>query len=264
MKAAPLTVLLSTVLAALVSALVAWALRPGEPDARTAIPRALPEPAEGIQPAPGTTDLRMTVARLEEDVQSLQMLLAQVSSARRPVRQPAAASEGGSELAASLADLDSAGEQAFFAEVSKVVAKLDEEKEAAAWEQELAERQQEAEDSYAEYDEVYSRLDTNVSELADKLQLGAAEVQDLKSLLTLQNDRNREITRLWSEGETSEEDLGQLFQSHRAAHRAEILALVGEAGLPAYKKYVQEGSLGGRFSFFTAPWESWVEEQPRD
>ncbi len=261
MKAAPLSILLSTVIAALVSALVALALRPAAQGAAVGAPQIH---REALQPAPEATDLRMTVERLEGELRALRVQVAQLPRAPSEARQPITTKESGSGLAASLAQLDPASEQALFTEVSKAVAKLEQEKEAAAWDEELAERQQEADKSYAEYDELYSRLDTSVSELADKLQLGAPEMKDLKSLLTLQNDRNREITRLWSEGETSEEDLGQLFQSQRAAHRAEILALVGEVALPTYKKYVQEGGLGMRFSFFTAPGESWVEQESGD
>jgi len=85
----------------------------------------------------------------------------------------------------------------------------------------------------------------------------------MTSLLDTQNERNRELTRLWSSGEVGDEELGRIFMENRTAHRAEIRALVGEGGLPRYQKFLKEGGLGGLFSYFTAPGENWAESDPQ-
>lgn len=149
----------------------------------------------------------------------------------------------------------------FRAQVTEVLNAIEEEREAEEWEQELVERREEALDANAEYDGLNSKLAERVTELRDRLVLGTGQTKSLRSLLALQNDRNREMTHLWSQGKTSDEELGRIFKENRAAHRSEVLALLGREQLGTYRKYVREGGLGGRFSYFTAPWEDW---KPQD
>ena len=67
------------------------------------------------------------------------------------------------------------------------------------------------------------------------------------------------MTRLWSSGDVDDEELGRIFMENRAAHRAEVLELIGQERLGAYQGFLRAGGLGGRFSYFTAPWENWAD-----
>lgn len=145
-------------------------------------------------------------------------------------------------------------------QVAEVLSEIEKEKVAEDLEKELEDRREEAIKSYKEYDEFEDKLDARVAVLRNKLGLPAITAHELAGLLTLQNDRNREMTHLWSQGETSEEELAEIFMANRAAHRSEVMALLGDEQLGAYRQYVQASGLGGRFSFFTAPWEEWTED----
>ncbi|MEM6675463.1 MAG: hypothetical protein AAF726_21620 [Planctomycetota bacterium] len=255
-------VFVSAVVSALVSLLAAGLRGSAATSTTPAVPRVDRAGAAASGGQEDHTDVRMAVARLEDEIEALQMRVAQLSAAPREGRRPAIVDDPPADLAATLSNLDPAGERVFFDEVSRVVAKLEEDKEAAEWERELEERRVEADASYEEYDAVDANLAASVSRLSVDLQLGSADAGELSSLLALQNDRNRQMTQLWSAGETSDEELGEIFLANRAKHRAEIRALVGESGLAAYKRFVQDGGLGGRFAYFTAPWETWAEEDP--
>jgi hypothetical protein len=153
------------------------------------------------------------------------------------------------------------GKDAFKAQVTAVVTQIEEEKEAEEWQEELAGRREEEVKANEEYDGVDAKLDTIVADLEQKLFLGAGRLGGMRDLIVLQNERNREMTRLWAAGETSEEELGLLFAEHRAAHRAEISALLGPEQLGTYRAQLRKNGLGGRFSFFVGPWDDWSREE---
>ncbi|MCP3916280.1 MAG: hypothetical protein GY711_12055 [bacterium] len=258
MKQALPIVLLSIAISALVSFLVATAMRSDAQPVEAEV--ATPERQRALRADsdPDWTELRMALASLEAKVDALE------SGRTKPTRTAldvAPEAPSGTSLAASLAELDPRGEQALRAEVSRVIAQIEEEKEEQAHEEELVERRAEAVKANKEYDEVDLNLTESVGKLGNQLGLGSADLRDMKSLLALQNDRNREMTRMWSGGENSDEELGDIFKANRAKHRAEILALVGQGGIEGYRKFLRDGGLGGRFSFFTAPWEDWAEAE---
>ena len=135
--------------------------------------------------------------------------------------------------------------------VREAVAQIDTEKQEAAREEDLEERLEERERANEEYDELEADLSNRVASLGQQLQRDARAKRELESLLRLQDDRNREMTFQWSSGKVGEDELGEVFQANRKAHREEMLLLLGRDGLPGFKRFVREGGLGGRFSFFT-------------
>ena len=166
---------------------------------------------------------------------------------------PDAAADLGELVGGSPAELS-----AFREEVTRVLEEREAQERAEQRAAEMEERVKEAAESYAEYDEVDARLDETVSKLGDQLGLGVQDRRVIRDLLENQNDRNREMTRLWSSGDVDDEELGRIFMENRAAHRAEVLELIGQERLGAYQGFLRAGGLGGRFSYFTAPWENWA------
>ena len=220
---------------------------------------ALP-PVDGSEPA--DDDLRGAVQRLEEELAELRLVVAQQAGERRALSGAEAASEEEAPRVLSLAKLDAAGEAALHSEVARALSRIEEEKAEAAWQEELEERAEEALAANSEYDELERTLDERVDRLSEALQLGTWAQGELRALISQQNDRNRQMTRVWSQGELSEEEVEQIFLDNRAAHRAEVRAVLGEEGIPGYRRFLREGGLGGRFSFFTGPWEDWADEEP--
>jgi hypothetical protein len=197
-------------------------------------------------------ELTLEVARLQEHRGSERLSLA--------VAADAEAAEEEAALSNAMGSLQGGGAQ-FKAQVAEALTQIEEEREAVEFAEELEERREEAIEANAEYDTFNTDLASKSRELQDKLFLSSAQTADMRKLLALQNDRNREMTRLWSEGNTSEDELGEIFMRNRAEHRAEILALLPPGQQGTYRKYVREGGLGGRFSFFVAPWEEWKNDQ---
>ncbi|MEL6905925.1 MAG: hypothetical protein AAFU73_10890 [Planctomycetota bacterium] len=252
------SILLPIAVSAAVSAAVAVVLWP---EGTSGSPAA-PARAEGPATAHGDADtaaLEAAVARLEQEVAELRDELVRSTAVRRAaaVAPDVLGAGGAPDLAATLRNLDPSGREALFEEVQRAVVELDEAKDAAARAEELVERQEEAAESYAEYDALAEKLDEAVGNVSDQLGLSSARERELASLVAVQNERNREMTRLWAAGETSDEDLEALYFAHRAEHRAEVRALLGDDALPAYREFLQKGGLGGRFSYFTSPWEDW-------
>ncbi|MEM9382359.1 MAG: hypothetical protein AAGB93_20570 [Planctomycetota bacterium] len=210
--------------------------------------------------ASDVTDLRMHVAELEARIAELET--ARGAAPRAPVLMQSDAPAPGLALATELAGLDERGEEAFRAQVTRVLAEIDEEREAAERAEELEERAQQAADAYAAYDALERDLDASVAKLGGKLGLDGGRMRDMKSLLGVQNQRNRELTRMWESGEFGDEELGEIFNENRANHRAEILALVGRANLGDYQRFLQEKGLGDTFNYFVAPWENWTDGDP--
>jgi len=255
MQRASLILPLCVVLSAAVSGLLVLALsvdasEPPKPGAA----------APPIAPAVTREDLQALETRLDDLAMELSLLREERTSVDVV---PAQATPEAKSSWGGLSGLqpDDEATRALRDQVAAVMAEIEEEKEAADFETELEDRREEEVKSNKEYDEFEDELATRVTKLSDQLGLQAQESNDLQSLLTLQNDRNREMTRVWAEGKTSEEELGLIFMDNRAAHRAEVRALLGDDQLGTYQKYVTNSGLGGRFSFFTAPWEDWTEAE---
>lgn len=250
----------SVVLSAIVAAVVAFTLaRPlPDPGTRAVEPgTALADPV-ALAPERGESDeiveLRMKLTLLEQRIDDLE------GRGAAPSRVVPGSVEGAADargLLEGLGSMEPAVKAALRDEITSVLAAVDEEKAAEARAAEIAKRVEQAEESYAEYDEVEENLGESMAKLTGTLGLDARRSGDLRGLVEIQNQRNREMTQLWSSGEVSDDELGTIFTANRTAHRAEVLALVGEEGLPAYRKFVQDGGFGGLFSYFTAPWEEW-------
>lgn len=225
-----------------------------------------PQPVDGpsMAVAPGSdgsdalaarlTDLEMELAGLADRVE-------QLAAVRASVPAPA---EGAVQSAPSPAIGAGTEPAALLQSVREAVAQIDTEKQEAARQEELEERLEERERANEEYDELEADLSNRVASLGQQLQLDARTTRELESLLRLQNDRNREMTFQWSSGKVGEDELSEVFQANRKAHREEMLLLLGRDRLPGFKRFVQEGGLGGRFSFFTAPWERWSSPDEKD
>jgi len=190
-------------------------------------------------------DLRLLVEHLEQRL---------AAARRRPVAresaagEPAATEEGATPLPSLLVSSDS-DRQVFKDQVAQVLTELEEAEEEQR-------RLREVEESNKEYDLVEETLDGRLAGLQTGLGLTSSQASDLGSLLAVQNERNREMTRLWSEG-APQEDLDKRFAEYRAAHRREVMALLGPGQLSGYRRMLRDNHLGGRFSFFVGPWEGW-------
>ncbi|MEE2940140.1 MAG: hypothetical protein VX460_07145 [Planctomycetota bacterium] len=257
MRTAHLPVIASCLLSGVVALLVA---RPtAEPPAPTSLDALArleqpPAPAETGEAPEAIVELRMQIALLEDRIAGLES--SGVSGSREVplavANEPAG--PGGSLAAASPAE-----QGAFRDQVTRVLEELEAEERAEQRAAEMEERAKEAADSYAEYDDVDARMEETVSKLGDQLGLGVQDRRVIRDLLEDQNDRNREMTRLWSSGDVDDEELGRIFMENRATHRAEVLELIGQERLGAYQGFLRAGGLGGRFSYFTAPWENWAD-----
>lgn len=233
-----------------------------------------PAPAETLQPEPvhedgvSQADLDALRSRLDDLSMELALLRDEVSRQRTPV-------DPGPSIGASPSSTDQKGpasvapqfrtDDAFKAQVAQAVSELEEARKAEEREEELEERRKEAVDANEEYDWLERDLGVKIDEMTTKLDLNVAQTRELESLITVQNDRNREMTRLWSEGQTSDEDLEDLYFENRRAHREALTALLQPSQLKTYQEYLTSEGLGGRFSFFVGPWEDWSEEddEPR-
>jgi hypothetical protein len=262
MQRSLLVVLTSVVLSVAVSLLALVAYEGATEQAEASAPplsrsteSQIPVTAEQLQALQVSLDeLSLEVSRLRE-----------LRSSDRRSLPMAAASEGskGEEAQAIAMGALQSGSAAFKAQVAEALTEIEEEREAVEFEEELDERREEAVKANEEYDQLDTDLVTKTQELTDKLLLGSSQSKDMRRLLATQNERNREMTRLWSEGNTSEDELGEIFMSNRAAHRAEIQNLLHSDQLETYRSYLRDGGLGGRFSFFVAPWDEWVQDQEK-
>ena len=257
MRTAALTVIGSCLLSGAVAFLVA------RPAAGPPAPSSFDGPARVDQPAvpaesgdesEAIVELRMQITLLEDRVAGLE---SRGASGAREV--PFAAPDDAAGPGGLVAGVTPAEQSAFRDEVTRVLEEREARERAEAREAEMEERAEEAAKSYAEYDEVDARLNETVSKLGDQLGLGVQDRRVIRDLLETQNDRNREMTRLWSSGDVDDEELGRIFMENRAAHRAEVLELVGPERLADYQGFLRAGGLGGRFSYFTAPWENWAD-----
>ena len=225
-----------------------------------------PEPKPVAPDASASVTQGEELAALEARVTELAMEVAELRAERRSSERVDGAPEEASidpesELSSIVRAMESQLETSdgFRDQIVQVMGELEAEKEALEFEEELEERRKEAVRANREYDRFETELEPRLSGMQEKLGLDGRQTSEMRSLLALQNDRNREMTRLWSGGETSDEDLERMFAENRAAHRAEVIAILGTDQLGRYKKLVADGGLGGRFSFFTGPWEDWAE-----
>jgi len=202
-------------------------------------------------------ELQMTVARLEVELGEVRAQLGQLAGARSAIGP--AASPGG-DAAAGLPGVEAAEEGALFAEVSRALAKIDEEKAAAARVKEIEQRKDEEVKAFKEYEEVQANLSERVDKLSESVPMSSADRRDLQSLMDLQVERMRELTGLWAGGEMTDDEVSERFMAERQEHRRAAIALLGESRIGGYQKFIQAGEVGGRYSFYTAPWETWTEE----
>lgn len=258
MRNALLLIIGCTVLSATTSLILVSALQ--DPGAAAIAPGvAVPDSSAATD-----DELDSLRARIDELSMEVAALRQQGMLARREAATLAEKEDGlaaARQAQGSAAASSPGGEDAFRAQVTAVVTQIEEKKEAEEWQEELAGRREEEVKANEEYDGVDAKLDTIVADLEQKLFLGAGRLGGMRDLIVLQNERNREMTRLWAAGETSEEELGLLFAEHRAAHRAEISALLGPEQLDTYRDHLRKNGLGGRFSFFVDPWEDWSREE---
>lgn len=265
----PLTVIaVSVVLAAAVSLLVTVGLN------RSADPPAAGPAIFAQAPKIATVDfatvedlhnLRLSLDGLAMEVAELRQLAA---SFRREAATPAvAATERETESQPSLrktAMKERVDDSILLrTKVEEALLEIEEEKEAARWVEELEERREEAVKANEEYDTFDKELETRLGKLQDELFLDRSQLKSLRSLLSVQNDRNREMTRLWSEGDTLQDELGRIFGENRKAHRSEVMALLGEDQLGSYRELIARGNLGPRFAFFVGPKEEWGEDKEK-
>ena len=225
-------------------------------DSPSPVPRV--ERVEGQSAGPtGRADegLRMTVARLEEEVRGLRAQLGQLASARSAIGPAAASVEGSEELTGASA----AREEAVFEEVTRALAKIDEQKAAAARVEELKKRGEEQSKAFEEYEQVQANLSERIAKLAESMPMSNADQRDLQRLSDLQVERMRDLTRSWAAAELTDEEVAERFMAERREHRRSALALLGEERIGAYQQFIQAGGFGGRYAFYTAPREDWRE-----
>lgn len=201
--------------------------------------------------------LRMTVARLEEEVRGLRAQLGQLASARSAIGSAAPTVEGSEEVDGASA----AREEAVFEEVTRALAKIDELKAAAARVEELKKRGEEQSKAFDEYDEVQANLSDRIAKLAESVPMSDADRRDLQRLSDLQVERMRDLTRSWATAELTDEEVAERFMAERREHRRSALALLGEDRIGAYQQFIQAGGFGGRYAFYTAPREDWRESE---
>lgn len=258
--------LLTSSVAALVGGAAALVLRSGPAEVSGgAVPVVRSGAPSGDAPvdaaaARGVEDLRRLTERLAADVEALRAQVGQLASARSAV-EPAPA-EGDGSGAAILAP--TAGDEAFFEEVSRVLERIDEEKAAEARVAEMEKREDEERKAYAEYDDVQADLSDALAKLTASMPMSNADRRDLEGLMNVQIDRMRELTRDWASGDFTDEEIAERFMAERREHRQAAIALLGQERIPAYRKFLQQGGVGGRFSFYTAPWEEWSVEAGED
>ena len=261
MKSAVPAIALSVTLSGALAFVVASSIRPAPASTATArVDRPEADAVEREAESEDVTDLRMQVGMLEARIAELEARRG--ATARVPV---AAATDEPSPtgfFATELARLDDRGEEVFREQVERVLEEIDEEREAAERAEELEQRAKQAAEAYEAYDTLERDLDDSVAKLGGSLGLDSRRMRDMKSLLGVQNQRNRELTRMWESGKIGDEELGEVFNENRAKHRAEIIALVGRANLGDYKRFLQEKGLGDTFNYFVAPWESWTDGDP--
>ena len=118
--------------------------------------------------------------------------------------------------------------------------------------------------AYEEYDDVQGDLGDALAKLTASMPMSNADRRDLEGLMNVQIDRMRELTRDWASGDFTDEEIAERFMAERREHRQAAIALLGQERIPAYRKFLQQGGVGGRFSFYTAPWEEWSVEAGED
>ena len=233
----------------------------------TPVPVRIAPGAEGLRPrGTGTEGVEAEVAELRRSLDALALEVAALRRLPAPAqRVEATAGAGGSgEAGADGVALEQAlttreGGDLIRSSVEEVLASIEEERAAEEWEAELEERQEEAVRANEEYDRIEAELDDRMQEFNDRLVLSPSQSVDLRKLVALQNERNRDMTHLWSEGKTSEEDLEAIFMENREHHREEVARLLGTEKLRTYRQVLRKGGLGGRFAFFVGPAEDWSE-----
>ena len=207
-------------------------------------------------PGGSEAELQVRVARLEAELRAIRVELGQLAGARSPM-----VAVGASELDAEamLTSLAGGGEGAFLEEVSKAVAKIDEKKAAAARAEEIETRKVEETQAFEEYKEVQANLGERVAKLAESMPMGTADQRELEGLMDLQVERMRDLTRAWASGDFTDDEVTERFNAERRQHRQAAIALLGEERIGAYQKFIQAGGVGGRYSFYVAPWERWSD-----
>lgn len=252
MRAALPIVLVSGLLSGLIAFLVAQP--PAAPvapaPAMSPVRVEAPEDESAEAESEAIVELRMQIALLEGRIAELE------SRGRDAGREPALVGvPDGPSMG--FTGLDPEEKSAFRDQVTRVLEELEAEEAVAKRAAEMEGRAKEAAASYEEYDEVDANMGETVAKLGTELGLGVQDQRELRGLLEIQNGRNREMTQMWSSGKVDDEELGRIFMENRAAHRAEVVELVGRERLGAYQAFLRQGGLGGRFSYFTAPWENW-------
>ncbi len=202
-------------------------------------------------------ELQMRVGKLEAELAAMRAQLGRLSSARVPMTADAASGE---DTGQALLSIGSGDEAVLLEEVSKAMAKIDEQKAAAAREVEMERRKGEETKAYGEYEEVQANLKERVAKLSESMPMGSADRREVEGLMDLQVERMRDLTRDWASGDFTDEEVGERFMAERRQHRQAAVALLGQERIGAYKKFIQDGGLGGRYSFYLAPWESWAED----
>ncbi len=234
-------------------------LSPAPEGRRSQAPVAREAPSEGgdvSAPGGSEAELQMRVARLEAELRGLRAQLGQVAGARSPM---AAVAAPGAEAEGGLASLAAGGEGAFLEEVSKAVAKIDEQKAAAARAAEIETRKVEETNAFEEYEEVQASLKERVAKLGESMPMGTADRRELEGLMDLQMERMRDLTRAWASGDFTDDEVAERFNAERREHRQAAIALLGQERIGAYQKFIQAGGVGGRYSFYLAPWERWTD-----
>ena len=88
-----------------------------------------------------------------------------------------------------------AREEAVFEEVTRALAKIDEQKAAAARVEELKKRGEEQSKAFEEYEQVQANLSERIAKLAESMPMSNADRRDLQRLSDLQVERTRDLTR---------------------------------------------------------------------
>ena len=254
---------LSALVAALVGGSAALLLRPVPVDLPAEVsPRSATGPglAGARAETGGDEDLRLLVDRLAADMGALQAQVGRLAAERTAIgAEPLGERDGGS-VAGALATAD---DDVLFEEVSRVLARIDEEKAAAARVEEMERRKGEERKAYAEFDEVQAGLGEALAKLSETMPMSRADRRDLEGLMNLQVERMRDLTRAWASGDFTDEEIAERFMAEREDHRRAASALLGEQRLGAYRKFIQDGDVGARYRFYTAPQEDWAESPER-
>ena len=252
---------LSALVAALVCGSAALLLRPGPVDLPAEVsprPQSFGQ-LERVETV-GDEDLRLLVDRLASDVEALQAQVGRLAAERTAIGAEPVGERGGGSAAGALATAD---DDALFEEVSRVLARIDGEKAAAARVEEMERRQGEEQKAYAEFDEVQAGLGEALAKLSETVPMSRADRRDLEGLMDLQVERMRDLTRAWASGDFTDEEIAERFMAERQDHRRAASALLGQERLGAYRKFIQDGDLGARYRFYTAPQEDWADSSER-